>query len=208
MTNDGYKGLFLGILQGQLQPLALGASTTETTFSVNGNNAANPVIAAAPAILKMPDTALAVPVGGGTVTPFVYDNGRPFFIQAWGVCTTGTTANLTIKLYQVPYAILGTLAVGSVTGCNLILASSARAVNTTTGSWLYQAELQWNSTSKLLTGSATDTINSGPIDAWAATNIITTTAQDADLNFIVSATLSAGNAANVVTMQECAAQQL
>jgi glycine cleavage system regulatory protein len=98
---------------------------------------------------------------------------------------------------------VGTLAAGSVAGCNLLATSSARAVNTTTGKFLFQVELQWDSISKLLHGQFTDQI-SNLLDGWAATTAATTLAQDADLNFLLSATLSAGNAANVVTLFEFA----
>jgi len=198
MTNDTVKGLQFGTIQGAIQSLTLGTSTSETAFAVNGNSVAS--IAAKPAILSLPDTGIAA--------PFVWDNGKPFFLQAWGICTTGTNATLTLKLYQVPLSVIQAgLAVGSVSGLQVIATSTARAVNSTTGKFIFQAEMQWDSTSKLLHGQFTDEI-SNLLDAWTATTAVTTLAQDADLNFLLSATLSAGNAANVVNMQEFTAQPL
>jgi hypothetical protein len=204
MTNDAIKGLILGSSQGNLQALALGTSTTETSFSINGNTAANPNIAAAPAILKLPDTQPVTAIGTGFTPTFFWDNGRPFVIQGWGVCKTGVSANLTLKLYQVPASILSSLANGSVSGCNLLATSTARAVNSTTGKFIIQAELQWDSVTGLIHGCFTDTI-SNLLDAWAATTAVTTaTLADNELNFLLSATLSSGNAANVVTLAEFA----
>lgn len=208
MTNDALKGLLLGGSQGNLQALALAASTTETSFSINGNTAANPNIAAAPAILKLPSTQPVSAIGTGFTPTFFWDNGRPFMVQGWGICKTGASANLTLKLYQVPASILSTLANGSVAGCNLIATSTARAVNTTTGKFIFQAELQWDSVTGLIHGAFTDTINN-LLDAWAASTAVTTaTLADNELNFLLSATLSSGNAANVVTLQEFAPIQV
>jgi hypothetical protein len=204
-TNDTNKILIFGQNQGNLQLLSLGASTSETAFSVNGNTAANPNIAASAAIIKLPDTQPTVAIGTGLTPAFYWDNGRPFFLQAWGICTTGANANLTLKLYQVPASVVAAgLAAGSVTGCNLLATSTARAVNTTTGKFYFEALLQWDSISSLLHGQFSDEI-SNLLDAWAATTAVTTaTAADNELNFLLSATLSAGNAANAVKLMEVA----
>jgi len=205
MTNDGVKGLFFGGVQGSLQALALGTSTSETSFSINGNSAVNPAIAASAAILKLPDTQPVLAIGTAIASVFHWDNGRPFMIQGWGTCKTGASANLTLKLYQVPASVVSAgLAAGSVSGCNLLATSTARAVNSTTGKFIFQAELQWDSVTGLLHGCFTDTINN-LLDAWAATTAVTTaTLADNELNFLLSATLSSGNAANVVTLYEFA----
>ncbi len=209
MTNDTLKSLVFGGSQGNLQALALGASTTETSFSINGNSAANPVIAASAGILKLPDAQPVLAVGTALSSVFFWDSGRPVYLQAWGICKTGVSANLTLKLYQVPASVVAAgLAAGSVSGCNLVATSTARAVNTATQKFLFQAELQWDSVSGLLHGQFTDQI-SNLLDAWAATTAVTTaTLADNELNFLLSATLSSGNAANVVTMQEFVAIQL
>jgi hypothetical protein len=209
MTKDSVKALVLGGSQGNLQALALGASTTETSFSVNGNTAANPVIAAQAAILKLPDTQPVLAVGTAISSVFYWDNGRPFSVQGWGICKTGANANLTLKLYQVPASVVAAgLAAGSVAGCNLLATSTARAVNTTTGKFFFEAMLQWDSTTGLIHGQFSDMI-SNLVDAWAATTAVTTaTLADNELNFLLSATLSSGNAANVVTLVEFAPMNL
>jgi hypothetical protein len=205
MTNDVLKALILGGSQGNLQPLALAASTSEASFAVNGNSAANPVIAASAAILKLVDTSPTPAIGTGAVPVFTYDNGKPFFLQGWGKGVTGANATLTLKLYQVPASVVAAgLAAGSVVGCNLLASSTARAINTTTGKFYFEAVLQWDSTTGLIHGQFSDQI-SNLLDAWAATTAATTaTLADNELNFLISATLSAGNAANVVTLVEFA----
>jgi hypothetical protein len=212
MTKDSVKALVLGGSQGNLQALALGTSTTETSFSVNGNTAANPVIAAQAAILKLPDTQPVLAVGTAISSQFYWDSGRPFSVQGWGICKTGASANLTLKLYQVPATVVAAgLAAGSVAGCNLIATSTARAVNSTTGMFIFTAELQWNSVTGLIHGQFADVINNVPENsgAWTATTAVTTaTLADNELNFLLSATLSSGNAANVVTLVEFAPMNL
>jgi hypothetical protein len=190
MTKDSVKALVLGGSQGNLQALALGTSTTETSFSVNGNTAANPVIAAQAAILKLPDTQPVLAVGTAISSVFYWDNGRPFSVQGWGICKTGANATLTLKLYQVPASVVAAgLAAGSVAG-------------------FFEAMLQWDSVTGLIHGQFSDVI-SNLVDAWAATTAVTTaTLADNELNFLLSATLSAGNAANVVTLVEFAPMNL
>lgn len=207
MTNDTLKALILGSSKGNLQPLVLGASTSETSFAVNGVSVAN--IAASAAILSLPDTQPVIPPGSGNPAVFAFDNGKPFFVQGWGICKTGANATLTLKLYQVPASVVAAgLTAGSVVGCQLLATSTARAVNTTTGKFLFQVELQWDSVTGLIHGQFTDQI-SNLLDAWAATTAQTTaTLADNELNFLLSATLSAGNAANVVTLQEFAAMNI
>jgi hypothetical protein len=208
MTNDVVKGLILGSVQGNLQPLVLGASTSEASFSINGNSAANPVIPASAAILKMPSTQPVVAIGTNLPPVFVWDNGRPFFLQGWGKCITGVNATLTLKLYQVPASVVAAgLAAGSVAGCNLLATTTARAVNTTTGKFYFEALIQWDATTGLIHGQFSDQI-SNLLDAWAATTAVTTaTLADNELNFLLSATLSSGNAANQVILQEFAPMQ-
>jgi hypothetical protein len=179
---------------------------------VNGNTAVNPNVAAAPAILSLPDTQPATAIGTGLTPAFYWDKGKPFLIQGAGICKTGVSANLTLKLYQVPASILATLANGSVAGCNLLASSSARAVNSTTGNFIFQAELQWNAVTGVLGGAFTDTIinpSNSLVDPLAAVTVVTTaTLADNELNFLLSATLSSGNAANAVTLMEFAAMNV
>lgn len=203
-TNDTIQRQYKGITSKDIAALALGTSTTETSFSLNSI-----VIGAATAIAAVP-AIISVPAQG-QVTQY-WDSGRPFLYTAWGTCVTGASTNLTLKLYQVPVTLLpggsAPLAVGSVASLNAVAASTARAVNTTTGKFYFSALLQWDSTSKLMHGQFTAEI-SNLVDAWAASTAVTTaTAFDTELNFILSATLSSGNAANVVNLIEQSIQPL
>jgi hypothetical protein len=205
MTNDANAYLAFGSSQGNLQTLALGTSTSETAFSVNGNSAVNPAFAAGSAILKLKDTQPVLAVGTSISSVFAWDAGKPFFLQAWGQCTTGTSANLTLTLYQVPASVVAAgLAVGTFAGCNKVATSTARAVNSTTKSFFLEAFFQWNATSGLLEGQFSDQIGN-LLDAWAVTTETTTaTLADNELNFLLTATLSSGNAANQVKLMEFA----
>jgi len=203
-TNDTIQRQYKGISNKDLAALALGTSTTETSFSLNGITLGSAVaFASAPAILQAP--------AQGQVVQY-WDNGRPFLFTAWGTCVTGASTNLTLKLYQCPATLLpggsAPLGVGSVSGLNAVGASTARAVNTTTGKFLYRAILQWDSTSKLIHGQFSVEI-SDLVDVFAASTAVTTaTALDTELNFILSATLSSGNAANIVNLMEQTIQPL
>jgi hypothetical protein len=205
MTNDVIASLVFGGSQNNLQALALGTSTSETAFSVNGNSAANPATAASSAILKLKDTSPVLAVGTTIASVFQWDFGKPFFLQAWGQLTTGASTNMTLKLYQVPASVVASgLAAGTFAGCNLLATSTARAVNSTTKSFFFEAFLQWNATTGLLEGQFSDQIGA-LLDAWAATTETTTaTLADNELNFLLTATLSSGNAANVVKPMEFA----
>lgn len=191
------KSLVSGSIQNTLAALSLGTSTTETTFSVNGNSTAG--IASKPAVLVLPDLQ--------TASPFVWDSGKPFLLRAWGTCTTGATTNLTLKLYQVPSSIVTAGTASTVGNDNIVATSTARAVNSTTAPFYLEAVLQWDSVGKAIKGQATFEINN-LVDAYAATTAVTSITADSELNFIISATLSVGNAANVVNLREFAAENL
>lgn len=203
-TNDTVQRQYAGITSKDIATLALGTSTTETSFSLNsiviGSATA---IAAVPAIISVP--------AQGQVTQY-WDKGRPFLYQAWGQCTTGTSAGLTLTFYQVPVTLLpngsAPLASGSVASCNKLATSTKRTIATTTAEFFFQAILQWNATSKLLHGQFSATINNLTDVFAAATSATTATAFDTELNFIISATLDSGNAANSVILAEQTIQPL
>lgn len=194
-TND-VKAFVAGSLQNTLAPLALGASTTETGFSVNGNSVAS--IAAKAAVL---------PISNPGLSPSFWDSGRPFLIRGWGTATTGVSTNITLKLYQVPSAIVAAGTALTLANDNGIGASTARAVNSTTAPFYFEAKLQWDSVGKALKGQISFEINN-LVDVFAATTAITGLTADSELNFLVSATSSAGNAANVINLQELTIEPL
>jgi len=182
-------------VQGTIAPLALGTSTSETTFSMTV-----PLVntlGGGPAVL------VAVDQSG---VPQFYDLARPIKVRGYGTIVTGVSTNITLKLYQVPSAIVKAGTAGTVGNDNLLKASTARAVNSTTASFLVEATLQWSAASQSLQGTAKFLINS-LLDAEAATTAVAITA-DSELNFILSATSSSGNAANVITLSEFSLEQV
>jgi hypothetical protein len=168
-------------------------------------------------------TSGAVSLGGGGViplsvgTPGIYaGTGKTLKLSARGVCVTGTSANLTLKLYQIPASVLASagffsgmaavspLSQQTFTGWNLMATSTARAVNSTTASWDFQAELQLTQIGSTfaIAGTFWDTIND-LYDARAAITAVTAqTSGEADLNFVIVSTLSAANAGNTNYMTE------
>jgi hypothetical protein len=162
----------------------------------------------------------AVSLGGGGViplalgTPNLYaGSGKKFRVRAVGQCITGASANLTLKLYEVPLSVIAAagatsnntslLSATTFTNWNLLATSTARAINTTTASWDMSAELQLAAvgTTFSLMGTFKDTIND-LFDAEAAITAATALVGDADANFVIVSTLSASNAANINTMTE------
>lgn len=199
-TNDTSNRLVFGTGAKDLAALAIGTSTTETSWSTNGLTigSATP-IAAAPGILRVNDQGQ---------TPMYWDFGRPFKLTAWGTITTTDSETAALKLYQVPASILTTLASGSVASCNAMGASTARTIGTTTASFLFEAKLQWNSTSSLLHGQFSVEINN-LLNVYAATTAVTTaTALDTELNFILSLTMGTGSAGNTATLREFAIENI
>jgi hypothetical protein len=187
-------------IQNSIAPLTNAvASTTATAFALNSG---------------------AVSLGGGGVVPLAIGNpgvffgsGKKFKVAARGQCITGTSATLTLKLYLVPATAIATAGFSSnnvsllsqttFTNWSLVATTTARAINTATGDWDFQAELQLTQagTTGSLMGTFKDTIN-GLFDAEAAVTIVTGLVGEADLNFVIVSTLSAGNAANINTMTE------
>jgi hypothetical protein len=212
-TVDTIQRRVQGPNQNDIAPLLLGTSTTETAFSTNGLViAGTTVIAAAPAVIRLPDQGAIPSMWDSTL-----NTGLDFRIRIKGNAVTGTTTNLTLKLYQVPSAIISAGTAATLSNDNVIATSTARAVNSTTGIFLMETKMNWNSTTRILQGTFTATINN-LTDAWAATTAVTTAAAsstvvpvgqltaaaDNELNFLLSATLSSGNAANVVNLMEIA----
>src|SRR5262249_26119683 len=164
-----------------LAALALGTSTTETAFSTNGATAGGiTIVSSAAAVLSLP---------GQGQTTMAWDNGKPFGIAGWGKAVTGASTNLTLTLYQVPASILPAGTQGTLANDNSIGASTARAVNSKTGHFFFDFQLQWDSTSKIIDGVRSRiTINNLTDSLAASTAVTTATAFDSELNFLLSAT--------------------
>jgi hypothetical protein len=184
--------LVAGTGQPFLAPLKLGTSTTETLFSNNTG-------------------VVATTLGGGVAilsafqaqVPSFYANGQTIRIRGIGTVTTGTSTNLTLTLYNGTAAQLAVAGGVPATSFTLgsLKASSARAVNTATAPFYVDGLFQFDAVGGRLVGQVGFEIN-GIVDANAASTIITGMVNDQDLNFLLSATLSSGNAANVVNLQE------
>jgi hypothetical protein len=193
-NSNTIASLISGSLQGCIAPLAIGASTTETVFSMSKN----PITGGGggPAV---------VGAGEGNV-PSYYTGGRPFNVKAWGIVTTGASETVLLTLYQVPATIVAAGTGGVVANNHSLKASSARTVATTSAPFLIDATFQYSPDGRLV-GSASFTIN-GLVDAGAATTIVTGLVGDSDLNFAVSATMGTGNALDVVVLNEISISQV
>jgi hypothetical protein len=177
--------------------------TTETAVTLLANPFASALGLTNPGGGAIP---LSVPATSGTlqgsnVATGIWQSGRPFQLKAWGTITTGTTLNVTLKLYQVPASIVTAGTAATLANDNLLNSSGTFAVNTTSTNFEMNAELQWDATSKKLTGTIKWSVG-GTIVAEAEITVLTTaTATEAELNFLLSTTFSAGNAANVIQVQ-------
>jgi len=142
----------------------------------------------------------------------VYD-GHAFKVRLAGKAKTGTSATLTIKLYEATAAcVAATTAAALSTGTSVVLSAAASgAIATTTANFLVEATFIWDSTSKILNGylnaaqvaGAAVAVNSGTV----STAVVTTPVASlgiTDLNFIPSFTFSSANAGNSVTLTEFA----
>lgn len=145
--------------------------------------------------------ATSGPLQGSITANGIWQSGRPFQVKAYGTITTGTTTNFTVKLYQVPAAIVAAGTAATLANDNLLNSSGAQAVNTTSSNFEMIAELQYDITSKKLTGTVKWSI-AGVLVAEAEITLLTTaSASESELNFLLSTTFSAANAANAAQVQ-------
>lgn len=193
------RGLYLGTLQEQLTPLTNAvAGSTATAFATNNG---------------------LVSGSGGTVAvlavgnPGLYNGtGRPILLRAFGTATGQSSATtLTLTLYEVPGATVGTGILSGVTNqqtftnWNSLGASSARTITSLTVSWKMVATLQLSSTGRL-EGTVEWEI-AGVLNGNAASTIVTGLLGEVDLNFAIVSTMSTANATNVNTMTEFSLEQ-
>jgi hypothetical protein len=188
--------LVSGTIQGTIAPLAVGASTAETAILMSVN----------PLTLGGGGGAVLVGAAEGN-TPSFYAGGRPFKVQAWGTATTGASETLTLKLYQVPGAIVSAGTSATLANDHVVKASSARTIATSTAPFYVEGLFQYESVSQRLVGNVSFEIN-GLLDVAAASTIITGLLGDGDLNFILSATMGTGNAADVINLNEISISQV
>jgi len=194
-----FQAQVAGSIEKTLKPNATGTSTTETAFLVNGNVVSN----ISPFVLPISVGNPGVFVGGSYALSSLTSTGLPFRVRAYGFATTGTTENLTVKLYVVPAASISGLTSTSFTGATAIATTGAVAVNSTTGAFELEAVLQpvaESTTSVTLQGYQPAALVNNTLGSAAAITSVTGLQGETDLNFFVTSTLSAGNAADVVTL--------
>ncbi len=166
-------------------------STTATAFQLNNNG------------LTLTGGGV-IPLSAG-VTGLYAGTGQVLHVAFSGSFVGGSDDDLTLTLYEVPASLLpiaNTLAgAQTFTNWNSLGATSSIPLDAVTGSWSFDARLQLSATGRL-TGEYTAQINGDTITAWVKTTVVTGLVGEADLNFVMVATLGAGQAATVLTPDE------
>lgn len=170
--------------------------------------------------VAQPFTSNVNVIAGGTqpvailaLEPGLWAGGRPFEIRAWGTITTGASTNVTLYLYQTPYAIFTAGTASTIGNNNLVTNTSAIAVNSTTTQFYLKIRLAWDPVSATLNGVVYEfTIGGTAANSGALTAITGITGlsapvtsvpnADGSLNLLFSlwAKASAANAATVLNL--------
>lgn len=176
--------------------------TTETAVILNANPFATALgITGGGGAIPLSVPGVQGPIQGSTNAAGIWQSGRPFKLRAYGTVTTGTTTNLTLKLYQVPASVVAAGTAATLANDNSLSSSGAIAVNSKSSNFELVAELQWDSVSKTLTGTAKWSVGGSIVAEAEITVLITATASESELNFLLSTTFSAANAANTLQVQ-------
>ena len=172
------------------QLLGTSITTTPTAFQLNNNG------------LTLTGGGV-IPLSAG-VTGLYQGTGAVLHIAAVGTIAGVTSATLSLKLYEVPAALLpiANTLVGAqtFTNWNLLATSSVRTVGATTDSFSFDARLQLDAAGNLQ-GQFTDEIDS-LVDVYAPTTAVTGLVGEADLNFVLVATLGGGEVGVILTCNE------
>lgn len=193
-----------GTIEKTLAPLQSAViGTTESQFQLN-NGA---ISLTGGGVVPLPVASSAGTIGSVVNNGIYAGQGRAFRVRAFGHTESATAAcTLTLKLYQVPASVVAAgLTFQTLTGYNAIAASTARAITNGKNSFQMNADLQV-SASYELQGSFSDTI-SNLVDASAAITAVAMTSE-ADLNFILTATLSSATPVSTVTTSEFSIEQV
>lgn len=170
-------------------------TTTATPFSLNNN------------ALTLTGGGI-IPLSAG-VTGLYSGTGQVIWIHAAGTITgaTPTTTTLLIGLYQVPASALP-LASTVVTTANLVTAgatligaTAALTVASASDSWSYDAYVQLSANGEL-DGWYTAQISNATTTAKTATTVVAGLVGEADLNFVLSATLGAAETGVILNLNE------
>lgn len=176
--------------------------TTETTLLTP---AASGVYAGLPSP-ALPLSTTAAPFGWYIGFPpditgnDTYD-GHPFKVRVAGKVFTGASSTLIVKLYEVPAATITAGTQSTIGGDHLVFTSPTITAFTGAGSFVYEAEFIWDSTSKALNGQTTVNLSNGTFTALAGTSALASLGVG-DLNFIPSFTFGTANAGNFVQLTE------
>jgi hypothetical protein len=171
-------------------------TTTATAFQLNNNG------------LTLTGGGV-IPLSAG-VTGLYQGTGQVLWVHAAGTVTGATAGNgttLILKLYQVPASLLpiaNTLS-GAQTFTNWnLLATSATgtlASTATAGNWTLDADLQLDAQGNL-SGDFVSQVFASTTGSQAATTQATGLVGEADLNFVIVATLGVSETGVIVTMDE------
>lgn len=169
-------------------------TTTETAFQLNNNG------------LTLTGGGV-IPLSAG-VTGLYAGTGQVLHVAAVGNITGASAASTTLdlKLYVVPASLLpiaDTLA-GAQTFTNWIKIadSGALQVSQTKAGWTLDARVQLGATGNL-TGEFTAEVDFATVAAWQKLSTdVTGLVGEADLNFVVTATLGTAETGVIVTMNE------
>ena len=165
-------------------------TTTKTAFQLNNNG------------LTLTGGGV-IPLSAG-VTGLYAGTGQVLHVAATGQVSgaTPSTTTLVLTLYEVPAAVVAAgLTPTSFTNWNSVAATSALALSDAADSFTFDARLQLDASGNLQ-GSWTATINGATIAAWAAITPITGLVGEADLNFVMAATLGGAESGVIVTLSE------
>src|ERR1035437_3139290 len=169
--------------------LGIITSTTPTAFQLNNNG------------LTLTGGGV-IPLSAG-VTGLYAGTGQGLHIRRTGSVAAGTptTTSVNLKLYEVPAALLPIVdtLVGAqtFTNWNLLATSSVRTIGAATAAWSFDARVQLDAVGNL-TGQFTDEIDS-LVDVYAPITPVALLVGEADLNFVLVATLAVAETGVIVT---------
>jgi len=184
-----------GTQQLTIAPL-VNPGTSQTAFTLNNNGLTG-------------TGGGVIPLSAG-VTGLYAGTGQVLVIRAAGTATgfTADSTTLILELFEVPAAIIaaGGLTATSFTGYNEVFATSALDLSLTAGqttsSFRVEARIQLDAAGNL-SGEYEGWIN-GTVVAQATISVLNGLVGEADLNFVLAATLSASTSATILTLNEFA----
>lgn len=155
----------------------------------------SPIMAAATGLVVAVDPGDVV--GTALTSPAPLD-GRSFWVRAAGKYNSHTAQNLTIKFYQVPASIVAAGTQATLGNDHVIVTTSTLAAGSGANNFDVEAILCWDAASKTLNAVLPSTSRIGSTAATAAAQGAVTSVNQADLNFLVTFTWSAGTAADLI----------